>query len=196
MVMKNFDETVWTQLHKNGGLTFQDYDQLQKDILSAKTVISKEFYDRHVLGIFDTDKDRHEFLVGGRGCKRMAMMRNEYGEECESPYFLYEETWRGRKVKDMETDHLMNTVMMLKRRALEFKEQFEVYLISSKNSNPVMEPKYELLEIAKMDTQIWLESTPMYKQLMSELKERGLDEYLLIIEERRKKEAENGKKNY
>lgn len=166
---------------------------MNNEILSTETVIDKSLYERHVLGMFNTDTNRHEFLVGGRGCKRMTMMRYD-SDECESPYFLYETTWRGKSVKDMDTDHLMNTVMMLKRRALEFKEQFEVYLISTKNSNPVMEPKYDLLEIARMETQNWLESTPMYKLLMEELKNRGLDEYLLIIEQRRK-ENNDGKKN-
>ena len=182
--MRNFDETVWTQLHKNGGLTFQDYDQLQKDILSAKTVISKEFYDRHVLGIFNTDNDRHEFLVGGRGCNKMARMMDY--SECEelSVSFLFDkDKWNGNKIGNMTSSHIINTLLMLNRKSNKFKLDYEMFVIDNMN-NDMLVPKDDINELSKMCPIEWIVSTPVYGALIAELDNRGLLEYYNNVQER------------
>lgn len=117
--------------------------------------------------------------------------------EEESPYFLYEDNWRTKDISSMDDGHLINTVMMLEKRAMEYKEQFEIYLLGTRRSHPVLEPKFDLMEIARMDEKTWLESTPIYKKLIEELNKRDLGEYLTIVKERKAKEAEKygGKKN-
>lgn len=152
-----------------------------------KPFIRYDLYKRHILGIFNNE-DRFEFLVGGRGCGRMAMMRYDEDFDNVDVHILYKTTWSGKEVSTLTSSHIINILLKLEREVLKNKTAFEIYLLDFKEDE-LIKTKYDLLEIAKMSPKDWLESLPIYKKLMEELSSRNLKAYYDIVKAR--KETEN-----
>lgn len=99
-------------------------------------------------------------------------------------HFLFEEErWNGSKIKKMANSHIINTLLMLRRRAVEFKLNYELFVIDNMNNNLLI-PKDDINELSKKDALNWITKTPIYMALMKELEERKLADYFNIIMER------------
>lgn len=104
-------------------------------------------------------------------------MDHEYCEESKDIHFLFDRTkWCGRKIKDMTSSHIINTLLMLQRRSQEFKIQYELFVIDNMN-NDLLIPKDNIDDLAKKDPGSWIIETPIYIALMEELEARGLENY-------------------
>ena len=115
------------------------------------------------------------------------MCRDElgcYAEEKKDIYFLFEkDQWNGTKLENMTSSHIINTLLMLQRRANEFKLQYELFVIDNMN-NTLLVPKDDIDILAKKDAESWIIETPIYIALMEELENRGLEKYFDKVMER------------
>ena len=172
---------------------FEEYEELQQQMLrnellstSVEYKMTDEFYKSHVLGVFDDNQ--HEFLVGGRRCNRMSMMRPEYEDENEIHFLFNSEKWNGTAVKDMTSSHIINTLLMLNRKASEFKLKYELFVIDN-SGNGLLVPRDNIDDLAKMCPIDWMTSTPIYLALIGELDNRKLLNYYNTVQERLANEA-------
>ncbi len=114
------------------------------------------------------------------------MCRDEYVDDSRDRdiHFLFEDKkWNGLKIEDMTNSHIINTLLMLERRATEFKQNYELFVIDNMN-NKLLVPKDNIKTLAKRPAEDWIIETPIYIALMEELEKRGLSEYFDIICER------------
>ena len=96
-------------------------------------------------------------------------------------HFLFEtEKWNGILIKDMETSHIINSALMLLRRASEFKLNYELFLIDNINNN-LLKPVDNINEIAKADAKVWIKTTPIFTAFLKELSVRNLLTYFDIV---------------
>lgn len=155
--------------------SWQDYDQLRRDILSPKTVISIEDYERYVLGI---NKEKEVSYMA-------SMCRNDYDmEENRDIHFLFEkEKCNCTKIENMESSHIINTLLMLNRRAMNYKLNYELFVIDHSKDN-LLVPKDNIYELAKINPSDWICTTPIYVSLVKELDSRGLLNYYNTVKER------------
>ena len=106
-------------------------------------------------------------------------------------HFLFEtEKWNGTLVKDMETSHIINSALMLLRRANEFKLNYELFLIDHKDGK-LLKTVDDINEIAKMDAETWVKTTPIFVAFLKELSVRNLLSYFDIVLDRIAKSKEN-----
>lgn len=165
-------------------------------ILSDKTIIPKEEYERKILGIFNTD-DKFEVKVGGRHngrrCDIMAMMRSDYNDEYDdSVDFLFEtEKWNGSRISNMKSSYIINTVLMLERKASMYKANYVMWIIDNMKSDNMKVPKDNAKDIMKMNALDWICSTPVFGALMDELKNRDLVSVLDMVRKDRKANEAN-----
>lgn len=153
-----------------------DINSMYPSILSNNTVISKEDYERHILGIFDEGGEED----------MSSMCRNEYGEYEESKdiHFLFEtEKWNGTRIENMESSHIINTLLMLNRRANQFKLNYELFVIDH-SKDKLLVPRDNIDELAKKCPIEWITGTPIYLALIAELDKRGLLNYYNTVQER------------
>lgn len=155
----------------------------------TNSFVKYDLYARHVLGIFDND-EKFEIKIGGRGCGRMAKMTYDGEYDNVDIHLLYKTTWGGTKMSDLSSSHIINILLKLERDVLRNKTAFEIYLVDLKE-DAFTKPKYDLMEIAKMSPKDWLESLPVYKELIKELEARNLKDYYEVVKAR--KETENEK---
>lgn len=119
-------------------------------------------------------------------------MTNEYIDEVKERdiYFLFnKEMWCNRKIEDMSSSHIINTLLMLKRRASEFKLNYELFVIDNMN-NDLLVPKDDINKLAPRPATDWVIETPIYTALLEELEKRKLADYFDLVVERIKKEEE------
>lgn len=175
-------------------MTFPNlYQQWQEynGLLLNKTIMPKYEYERKILGIFNTD-DKWEFKVGGRHngrrCSNMAMIRSDYNEEYDdSVDFLFDnERWNGNKISNMKSSYIINTVLMLERKASMYKANYIMWIIDNMKSDNMKVPKDDAKTIMKMNALDWICSTPVFSALMDELKARDLVSVLDMVREDRK----------
>ena len=167
-------------------MTFEDYQKIQSGLLSTHTVLDWEHYQKYVEAIYDTDK-KFEMKVGERGCGKMSMMR-EYCEDNKDIHFLFDgNNWDERRIDKMTSSHIINTLLMLRRRANEFKLNYELFVIDHSNDK-LLVPKDNINDLAKKDSLDWMIETPVYIGLLEELEKRNLADYFDVVLERSEKE--------
>jgi len=114
----------------------------------------------------------------------------EYTNEDKNIYFLFDkEKWDGRKIEDMASSHIINTLLMLKRRASEFKLNYELFVIDHMDDRLLI-PKDNINKLAPRPANDWIIETPIYVALVEELEKRKLADYWDLVLERKEKEGE------
>lgn len=104
-------------------------------------------------------------------------------------HFLFEQDqWNGSKIEKMTNSHIINTLLMLRRRACEFKLNYEMFVVDNMN-NTLLVPKDNIDDLVKKDKLSWIIETPIYIALMEELEDRGLEDYFDTVVERIEKEG-------
>lgn len=149
-----------------GGLTFENYRDYQRKILGMGV---NDIYPRPMLS--------QDTIFGKEEIEDMLRI------EENDVYFLYKETWDGREAKELENSHLINILLKLEREMYKNKTTFELFVLDH-SSDKLLKPIYEITELAKMEPKTWLEETPIWKVLTTELKKRGLEEYYKIVSAR------------
>lgn len=150
-----------------------DVNSLYPGLLSEKTIIPKEYYDRHILGIFD-DKEVNKV-------SEPYMNRYTREDTDRDIHFLFEtDTWNGNKIKDMTSSHIINSALMLLKRATEFKLNYELFVIDN-TGNKLLVPKDNIEDLAKLDDTTWVKTTPIFVAFTKELAERKLLSYFDIV---------------
>lgn len=98
--------------------------------------------------------------------------------------FLFETNkWNGSKIENMTNSHIINSILMLRRRASEFKQNYEWFLLDNQN-HKLLTLKDDLSLVLNMDTMEWMENTPIYLSLINELEKRNVIKFLNVIIER------------
>ena len=96
-------------------------------------------------------------------------------------HFLFEtEKWNNTLIKNMETSHIINSALMLLRRANEFKLNYELFLIDHKDGK-LLKTVDDINDIAKMNAEIWIKTTPIFTSFLKELSVRNLLTYFDIV---------------
>lgn len=157
-------ELEWTRWN---GPTMQDYLNYRRQILAQETIIEPTWFT--------------DIINERRGGEDM----NRYDDEDRDRdvYFLYKETWDGREVSELDNSHLINILLKLEREMYRNKTAFELFVLDH-SSDTLLKPIYEITELAKMEPRAWLEETPIWKSLNSELEKRNLGEYYKIVSAR------------
>lgn len=124
------------------------------------------------------------------GGERPMAEEYEYIDESKNRdiHFLFDkEKWCGRKIEDMTSSHIINTLLMLRRRTNEFKLNYELFVIDNMN-NDLLVPKDDINKLAPRPANDWIIETPIYVALLEELEKRKLADYFDLVVERIKKE--------
>lgn len=151
--------------------SFEDYDKYRRmvegyfdsDLLSRETIIPEEFYK-------EVNKVSEPYM-------------NRYNREDTDRdiHFLFEtDTWNGNKIKDMTSSHIINSALMLLKRATEFKLNYELFVIDN-TGNKLLVPKDNIEDLAKLDANTWIKTTPVFVAFTKELAERKLLSYFDIV---------------
>jgi len=90
------------------------------------------------------------------------------------------ESWNYNKIKDMKSSHIINTLLMLRRNAEDYKRQYEYFLIDNRDGK-MLTTIDDIGRIAKREAQEWIVEVPVFKSLLEELKNRQLDGYYDIL---------------
>lgn len=124
------------------------------------------------------------------------MKMNEYGEYCEDNkdiHFLFEtDNWNGKKIKDMTSSHIINSVLLLLRKATDFKLNYELFVIDNSN-NKLLKPVDNIDDLAVMEAKTWIKTTPIFIAFLKELGTRKLLSYFEIVLARTEKEINETK---
>ena len=156
-----------------------DVNSMYPKILSRNTIMDKEDYYRYVLGI-DYMKEVKE--VG----------YHDYEDENRDVSFLYEEKkWNGKEIKNMDSSHIVNTLLMLERKANRYKTNYELFVIDHSNGTMLV-PKDNINELININPLNWIKTTPIYEALYTELGNRGLINYYETVRTRFLDEEESG----
>lgn len=108
-------------------------------------------------------------------------------------HFLFEtDNWNGKSIKDMTSSHIINSALMLLKRANEFKLNYELFVIDNVD-NKLLVPKDNIEELAKLDAVTWVKTTPIYIAFIKELAIRKILPYFNIVLTRM--ETEEGTEN-
>ena len=116
-------------------------------------------------------------------------MRDEY-DTCDNDiHFLFDtEKWNGTPINKMDTSHIINSALMLLRRADEFKSNYELFLLDHVNGK-LLKPVDDINEIAKEDAKIWIKTTPVFIAFTKELTVRNVLSYFDIVLKRIENES-------
>lgn len=105
-------------------------------------------------------------------------------------HFLFEiDKWNNNDIKNMDTSHIINSALMLLRRANEYKLNYELFLIDHKDGK-LLTTVDDINDIAKMDAETWIKTTPVFIAFLKELGSRNLLSYFDIVLERLEKSKE------
>lgn len=108
----------------------------------------------------------------------------EYEDRDRDIHFLFEDKkWNGSSIDKMTNSHIINTLLMLRRRALEFKQNYELFVIDNMD-NKLLIPRDNIKDLLKKDAESWIIETPIYIALLEELEKRKLADYYDVILER------------
>lgn len=157
-----------------GGIhSFDDYRKYRRyveGLLAKETIIPKDFLEE-VNNMSEPYINR--YCDGGRD---------------KDIHFLFEtDNWNGTNIKDMTSSHIINSALMLLKRATEFKLNYELFVIDNSN-NKILVPKDNIEDLAKEDATSWVKTTPIFVAFTKELAIRKLLGYFNIVLER----LENG----
>lgn len=111
---------------------------------------------------------------------------NRYNREDTSKdiHFLFEtDNWNGTPIKEMTSSHIINTILMLLKRANEFKLKHELFVIDNMNGK-LLVPKDNIEDLAKLDAKEWIKNTPVMMAFIKELDARSLLSYFEIVSSR------------
>lgn len=117
-------------------------------------------------------------------------------EDSRDIHFLFEtDNWNGKKIKDMTSSHIINSALMLIKRATEFKLNYELFVIDHSNDK-LLKPITDIDTLANMDASVWIKTTPIFIAFLKELGIRGLLSYFDIVLNRMETEKteNNGEK--
>lgn len=96
-------------------------------------------------------------------------------------HFLFEtDNWNGNKIEDMTSSHIINSALMLLKRANEFKLNYELFVIDN-SDNKLLVPKDNIEDLAKLDATNWIKTTPIFIAFTKELAKRKLLSYFDIV---------------
>lgn len=139
-------------------------------------------YRRYVEGVWSEDTN-----ISMEEVNKMAEpYLNRYcdGGRDKDIHFLFEtDNWNGTLVKDMTSSHIINSALMLLKRATEFKLNYELFVIDN-TTNKLLVPKDNIEELAKLDATTWIKTTPIFIAFTKELATRKLLSYFDIVLER------------
>ena len=114
-------------------------------------------------------------------------------EDSRNIHFLFEtDNWNGKRIKNMTSLNIINSVLMLIKRATEFKLNYELFVIDHSNDK-LLKPITDIDTLVNMDTSVWIKTTPIFIAFTKELRIRGLLSYFDIILNRMETEN-NGEK--
>lgn len=106
------------------------------------------------------------------------------GDDACNVKFLFEiEKWNGQLIEKMESSHIVNTILMLLRKSSKFKLDYELFIIDHTNDKLLI-PIDNIEDIAKMDNETWIKTTPIFLALTRELAKRRLLPYLDVVLDR------------
>lgn len=109
------------------------------------------------------------------------------GDDICNVKFLFEiEKWNGQLIEKMQSSHIVNTILMLLRKSSKFKLDYELFVIDHTNDKLLI-PVDNIEDIAKMDSEAWIKTTPIFLALTRELAKRRLLPYLDVILDRHSK---------
>lgn len=175
MTFERYNE-MYKELYNNtiSNIKNIDVNSLYPGLLSEKTIIPDEYYKTHILGMFENDEEVS---------KVSEPYMNRYNREDTDRdiHFLFEtNTWNGNKIKDMTSSHIINSALMLLKRATEFKLNYELFVIDNTNGK-LLVPKDNIEDLAKLDANTWIKTTPIFVAFTKELAERKLLSYFDIV---------------
>ena len=102
------------------------------------------------------------------------------GRDNDINFLFEEEKWNGSRIEKMASSHIINTLLMLRRRASEFKLNYELFVIDNMYNN-LLVPKDDITDLSKKDALSWIIETPIYLALLEELECRGLEDYFDMV---------------
>ena len=169
---------------------YQHLRKLQEDELKyglTKLTIPKDVFERKILGMFNTE-DEHELKVGERYNGKGNNYMNNYNEEydCSVDFLFDNKKWNGNNISSMKSSYIINTILMLERKASMYKTNYEMWIIDNTDNTSMKVPRDKLSDIMATNALDWIISTPIFVALMEEIQNRGLMGFLNIVRERRK----------
>jgi len=141
---------------------YRKYRQYAEGLLAEETIIPKEFLE-------EVNKMSEPYM--NRYCD---------GGRDKDIHFLFEtDNWNGNKIKDMTSSHIINSALMLIKKATEFKLNYELFIIDN-SDNKLLVPKDNIEKIAELDAITWIKTTPIFIAFTKELAIRKLLQYFEI----------------
>ena len=107
-------------------------------------------------------------------------MMYDDGRDNDIHFLFEEEKWNGSRIDKMASSHIINTLLMLRRRASEFKLNYELFVIDNMDNNLLL-PRDDINDLSKKDALSWIIETPIYLALLEELECRGLEDYFDMV---------------
>lgn len=99
-------------------------------------------------------------------------------------HFLFEtDKWNNNKITEMTSSHIINSALMLLKKASEFKLNYELFIIDNSNDR-LLTPKDKIETIAELEPVTWIKTTPIFIALTKELANRKLLKYFEIVLDR------------
>lgn len=106
-----------------------------------------------------------------------------FDNEVKDMHFLYKTNWNNHELSEMSNSHLVNTMMYIWKNRLKWKMDFELFVLDH-SDDELLKPIISLAELASMNIDDWIKSTPIYQAIKNELEKRELFNYYEIVRAR------------
>ena len=103
--------------------------------------------------------------------------------ENDVSFLFSKDKWNGTNIKNMDSSHIINTLLMLERKSGRYKTNYELFIIDHINEG-ILVPRDSIDDIVNMNSVDWIKTTPIYHALNDELFKRGLLSYFHTVQKR------------